>query len=291
MKKYFHNMSLRTKLLLPIGFMAILVVASGFTIYMALQQSLSVAQESGTAASEASKDLERLASKEVRRIFSASAARDWLGGIAVSRSDVVQALWFAYGSYVENVALDGMYQRRIASTIKQLDSGFMKYEAEIKLEGKYKELYDQGFNIWAEQKAAIEALLENMKSGNAIGVEVKAKCSDIANKMLVLKDIVSESQGLLKNEVMKTTALTEVMAKQSSERSARIDSLLLEADAAGKRSRTLLWICVSAIVIAILITVFSVISIVRRVKVLAQCAKYIAIGDIDSVERLMFGAP
>jgi len=259
------RLSVVVKLLSCIIFLSFVALAMGSGMYDALNKVGRTLGDMAASSESQAKNVSFLAAEVIKKLYSASAARNWLAELAVARVDLTQSLWMAYGDYQPGQALNIRFEKRIINGSKNFEDYLEKYAAERLLTGKEKELHDTIETLWQGVTPRTQALLAGMKAGQIERAAAMTEITSLANELLKAKDAISEASGLLTEEAKSAFIKGEELTKQSSEEAAQAREWTKMEEAAQKQRGSLFVLSLLAILFAASIAAAVVLKIYRQI--------------------------
>jgi len=278
------NFSFAAKLLSSTILLSLVALAIGGSMYSALNKVGRTLNDIAGSSESQAKNVSFL-STEVDKLYSASAARNWLAELAVSRVEMTQALWMAYGDYQSGQALNVRFEKRIVNGVKNFDDYMEKWHAERPLIGKEQELHEAIESLWNGLTPRIQTLLAGMKTGQIERAAVMAESSTLANELLKVKDAISEASGLLTEEARNAFVKGKELDKQSAATAHQAEEWTKMEEAAQKQRGKLFIVSIGVILCAASVSFFISRHILHQLgadpKLVGEMANLVAVGDLS----------
>ena len=252
-------MSVRSKILIVLLLLFFTSVIVSLRLILSVNQASTTGIELSNTIEARSGDVTTFSEDVIKKLFSS----DWLNELAVQRSDLIQALWQAYGDYSEGTPLPGRLERRISTSQKGFALYLTKYGVETNLEGRSLELFTLISSKWAEVSASLDSLSAELKSGSLPRAEALKRINNIANQMLEIKDALSESTGILKDLVRK--AMVAIEERRQIAQTAAIKAKETAAKVGGDAKQSFHF-AVGGVILQLLLAILAIFTIIRICK-------------------------
>ncbi len=139
------------------------------------------------------------------KMYAQAGSADWMGQSATLKSDLAQALWAAYSAYDKNNPKSTESALKDARVfLDGLNQMLGKYGAQLSISNHIGEKEREAFrqiDIQAKKITTLtQSLLTEMGGASLNPQDVKKRVTELSDECLVLNDLLSEIQGIIKGD-------------------------------------------------------------------------------------------